>query len=63
MGEPVIGVNVIAKGTTMGIITDFGGNFMLNAPQNSILSAILVGYEAVEIEAVPLAVATLEDDS
>jgi len=25
MGEPVIGANVIAKGTTTGTITDFDG--------------------------------------
>ena len=29
MGEPVIGANVIAKGTTTGTITDFDGNFTL----------------------------------
>ena len=36
-GEPIIGANVIVKGTTNGTITDFDGNFLLNAnykPQN-----------------------------
>ena len=28
-GEPVIGANVLVKGTTNGTITDFDGNFML----------------------------------
>ena len=30
-GEPIIGANVIVKGTTNGTITDFDGNFLLNA--------------------------------
>ena len=30
-GEPVIGANVLVKGTTNGMITDFVCNFTLNA--------------------------------
>jgi iron complex outermembrane receptor protein len=30
LGEPVIGANVIVKGTTTGIITDVDGNFSLS---------------------------------
>ena len=30
-GEPIIGANVVVKGTTNGTITDFDGNFLLNA--------------------------------
>lgn len=63
MGEPVIGANVIAKGTTTGTITDFDGNFTLNVPQNSILSITFVGYKAAEIKAAPSVMVTLEDDS
>ena len=29
-GEPVIGANVMVKGTTNGVITDIDGNFVLN---------------------------------
>ena len=29
-GEPMIGVNVLVKGTTNGTITDFDGNFTIN---------------------------------
>ena len=29
-GEPLIGVSVLEKGTTNGIITDLDGNFSLN---------------------------------
>ena len=36
-GEPVIGANVVEKGTTNGAITDLDGNFSLNVQQNAIL--------------------------
>ena len=35
-GEPIIGANVIVKGTTNGTITDFDGNFLLNANKGPI---------------------------
>ena len=31
-GEPVIGANVLVKGTTNGTSTDFDGKFSLEAP-------------------------------
>lgn len=33
-GEPVIGASVIVKGTTVGTVTDFDGNFSLEVPAN-----------------------------
>ena len=33
VGEPVIGANIIVKGTTNGTITDFDGNFTLMPPR------------------------------
>ena len=37
-GEPVIGASVVVKGNnTMGTITDFDGNFMLDVPAKSVL--------------------------
>lgn len=36
-GEPIIGANVVVKGTTNGVITDFDGNYTLDAPVGSIL--------------------------
>ena len=33
-GEPLIGVNVSVKGTTIGIITDVDGNYTLQVPAN-----------------------------
>ena len=31
-GEPVIGASVVVKGTTIGTVTDFDGNFTLDVP-------------------------------
>ncbi|WP_458409840.1 SusC/RagA family TonB-linked outer membrane protein [Bacteroides congonensis] len=62
-GEPVIGANVLVKGTTNGTITDFDGNFMLNVPKDAILSVSFVGYKTAEVKAAPTVMVTLEDDS
>ncbi|MDO4228962.1 MAG: SusC/RagA family TonB-linked outer membrane protein [Capnocytophaga sp.] len=33
-GEPLPGVNIVVKGTTVGVISDFDGNFEINVPEN-----------------------------
>ena len=43
-GEPLIGVNVLVEGTSIGAITDMDGNFSLEAPVGSTLSISYVGY-------------------
>ena len=50
LGEPVIGANVVVKGTTTGIITDVDGNFSLsvNDIKKNILVISFVGYNTVE---------------
>ena len=48
-GEPLIGVSVIIKGTTTGVVTDYDGLFTLTAPENSILVFSYVGYEKSEV--------------
>ena len=63
VGEPVIGANIIVKGTTNGTITDFDGNFTLNAPKGSILSISYIGYKSTEVAAAPSLTVTLKDDS
>lgn len=50
-GEPVIGVNVLVKGTTNGTITDIDGKYELNAPAGAILQLSFIGYKTVEIAA------------
>ena len=43
-GEPVIGANVLVKGTTNGVITDVDGNFNVSADKNGVLVISFVGY-------------------
>lgn len=49
-GEPIIGANIIEKGTTNGIITDVDGNFSLEVPSSAILQISYIGYVTQEIE-------------
>ena len=45
--EPMIGVTVMLPGTTTGTVTDFDGNFSLEAPKGSkTLTISFVGYES-----------------
>jgi TonB-linked SusC/RagA family outer membrane protein len=48
-GEPVIGANVIEKGTANGTITDIDGRFSLTVSENSILQITYIGYMSQEI--------------
>ena len=41
---PIIGANVMVKGTTNGTITDMDGKFSLNVPENAILEISYIGY-------------------
>lgn len=44
-GEPLIGVNVKIKDSTVGTITDFEGKFTLEAPVGSQLEISYIGYK------------------
>lgn len=48
-GEPLIGVSIKVKGTTIGASTDEKGNFTLDAPEGSTLIFSYVGYETQEV--------------
>jgi len=49
-GEPLIGANVIAKGTTVGTVTDFDGNYTLEVPAGiSELEISYTGYAGQDI--------------
>lgn len=51
-GMPVIGVSVLVKGTTNGVITDLDGNYHLaDVPENSWIVFSYIGYQAVELKA------------
>ncbi len=47
--EALPGANVIIKGTTTGTVTDFEGNYTLNAPGNATLIFSYVGYKSQEV--------------
>jgi len=50
LGEPVIGANVIVKGTTTGVITDVDGNFSLAVKdlKKDVITVSFVGYNTVD---------------
>ncbi len=65
-GEPVIGANVVVKGTTNGVITDIDGNYTLNdVPADAVISISYIGYQPQEFKAnsKTLAKVVLTEDS
>lgn len=63
-GEPVIGANVIQKGTANGSITDFNGVAKLDVPRNATLLVSFVGYSTQEVKAgQSLLTVTLKEDT
>lgn len=49
-GEPVIGANILEKGTTNGLITDINGNFRLTVKnKNAVLVVSFIGYKTQEM--------------
>ena len=49
-GEPIIGANVVVKGTTNGTITDIDGNFSLEVSDGALLDVSYIGYLNQEIK-------------
>lgn len=50
-GEPIIGANVLEKGTTNGSLTDVDGKFTLNVRQGAVLQISFIGYKTQEVKA------------
>lgn len=51
-GIPIVGANVVVKGTTIGTITDIDGHFDLpNVPKDAILIFSYIGYKSQEVKA------------
>jgi len=49
-GEPIIGANIVQKGSTNGTITDVDGNFTITVPLgNATLAVSYIGYQGTEI--------------
>lgn len=65
-GEPVIGVNVLVKGSTNGTITDMDGKFSLaNVDANATLTVSYIGYrtETVSLNGRKVLQVVLKEDS
>ena len=62
-GEPIIGANVIVKGTTNGTITDLDGNFQLSADPDVTIVVSYVGFQTQELPAQPIMNIVLKEDS
>ena len=48
-GTPLPGVNVIIKGTNVGVSSDFDGNYQINVDNGQILVFSYIGYDSVEL--------------
>lgn len=62
-GEPLIGVNVVEKGTTNGTVTDLDGNFSLRTEKGKTLVFSYIGFVAQEnvVKGTKMNVTLLED--
>lgn len=47
--DPIIGANIVQKGTTNGVVTDIDGNFSITAPANATLQISYIGYITQEV--------------
>lgn len=43
-GEPVIGANILERGTTNGVITDLNGSFSISVQEKATLQVSFIGY-------------------
>jgi TonB-linked SusC/RagA family outer membrane protein len=50
-GSPLVGVNVVVKGTTQGTVTDSNGHFTISILPNSTLEFSYIGYKTQEVKA------------
>lgn len=49
-GEPLPGVTVLVKGTTIGTITNFDGDYVLDAEQGTTVLFSYIGYKVSEVQ-------------
>ncbi len=48
-GEPIIGANILVKGSSIGVTTGLDGEFQLEVPQNAVLQISYIGYLSQEV--------------
>lgn len=57
--DPLIGATILAKGTTVGTVTDFNGNYSLEVPKGA--TAIVISYTGFDQKEVELGAASVVD--
>lgn len=48
-GEPLVGANILVKGTSRGTISDVNGNFVLDADGNKEIAVNYIGYKPITL--------------
>lgn len=61
--EPLIGVTVQCEVTKKGTATDIDGKFILKVPEGSILKVSYVGYQTLEVKALPEMTIAMDEDA
>ncbi len=59
-GIPLLGANIMVKGSSTGAQTDFDGNFSIQANIGSVLVVSYIGFKTVEVEVSSSAPMTIE---
>src|SRR5574344_1515067 len=49
-GEPIVGANVVEKGTTNGTVTDANGKYTLSVSNSATLNVSFIGYTTKEVK-------------
>ena len=63
-GFPLIGVNVVIKGSNQGVITDVDGNFsMEDVPSSALLRFSYIGYQPIEMKAQESIMLVMHEDN
>ena len=62
-GGDVIGATVRTEGAQGGVVTDFDGNFTIQANKGAMLTITYMGYQPATVAAAPTVEVTLQDDS
>ena len=62
-GEPIIGATVRIVGQQGGTLSDFDGNFTIQAAQGATLEVSYVGYQVARVAAAPSVEIILKDDA
>lgn len=52
LGEPIIGANIVEKGTINGTVTDIDGNFSLSVNENAVLVVSYIGYLGQDVSTI-----------